>query len=350
MNQKICVFLPNWIGDAVMATPTIRILYEYFNNSAVFTALGRPHILELLAGNPWFRHNIPLQVKNAPPEFSQSNIIRQLKLEQFDTALLLPNSIRSALIAWFGKIKKRVGYASLGRRWFLSTAVNIPTYEIPITDYYLNLADTIIGKNAPQNTLNRYRLELHTTPEEEKLGDDVWNNLALQPPEKVLVLNIGAASSIAKQFPHDHAVELARLITDQLGFDVLLNCGPHETRFVKEIVQLANRERVFSLAEQPLNIHTGKICLKRARLTVSTDSGPLHIAAAFGKPTLVLLGPSSETYIANPSLNQFILSRHLPCSPCYAKKKGICPKKHHRCMRELTPQLVFERIRQIINQ
>jgi heptosyltransferase-2 len=347
-NKKICVFLPNWLGDAVMATPAIRSLHEQFNGHAVLTALGRPHILELFDGNPWFDHHIPFQIKNAPLEQSQYNVIRKFRREQFDMALLLTNSFRTALIAWSGNITQRIGYAKCGRGMFLSSAVKIPSSDIPIVDYYLNLVDVVIGKKIPKDPVIRYRLELYTTPEEEKLGDDIWNNLGLQSPEKVLVFNVGSANSVVKNWSLDYAVELSRLVVDQLDFDVLINCGPDETKIAKEIVALSKRKRVFSMADQPLNIHTGKICLKRARLTVSTDSGPLHIASAFGKPTLVLLGPTSETYIANPYINRNVLTQRLPCSPCYAKKK--CPEKHHRCMEELTPKLVFEKIQLVINQ
>jgi heptosyltransferase-2 len=347
-SKKICVFLPNWLGDAVMATPAIRCLYEQFNGNAVLTALGRPHVLELFDGSPWFDNQIPFQIKNAPPEQSQYHIIRRFRREQFDLALLLTNSFRTALIAWSGKITQRIGYAKLGRGLFLSLPVKIPSSDIPLVDYYLNLVDAVTGKNTPNDPTIRYRLELYTTPEEEKLGDDIWNNLGLRSPEKVLVFNVGSASSIVKSWSLDFAVELSRLVVDQLDFDVLINCGPDETQTAREIVTLAKRKHVFSMADQPLNIHAGKICLKRARLTVSTDSGPLHIASAFGKPTLVLLGPTSETYIANPYLDRNILTRHLPCSPCYSKKK--CPEKHHRCMKELTPQLVFEKIQSVVNQ
>jgi heptosyltransferase-2 len=331
-----------------MATPAIRSLYEQFNGNAVLTALGRPHILELFDGNPWFDYHISFQIKNATPEQSQCNVIRKLRREQFDIALLLTNSFRTALIAWCGNAAQRIGYAKCGRGMLLSSPVKIPSSDIPLVDYYLNLVDVVVGEKIPKDSTTRYRLELHTTPEEEKLGDDIWNNLGLRSPEKVLVLNVGSANGVVKNWSLDYAVELSRLVVDQLNFDVLINCGPDETNIAKDIVAFSKRKRVFSMADQPLNIHAGKICLKRARLTVSTDSGPLHIASAFGKPTIVLLGPTSEIYIANPYINRNVLTQRLPCSPCYAKKK--CPKKHHRCMKELTPKLVFEKIQLVVNQ
>jgi heptosyltransferase-2 len=248
-------------------------------------------------------------------------------------------------MAWCGKAKQRIGYAKGGRGLLLTSAVKVPSPDRSIVDYYLNLTDILTEKET-SDSIARHRLELHTTPEEEKLGDAIWNALGLRSPEKVVVLNVGSANSIARSWPMEYAALLSQWVVDKLDFDVLINCGPAEIDMARKIAAGSQRSRVFSMADQPLNIHSGKICLKRARLTVSTDSGPLHIASAFGKPTIVLLGPTSETYIANSSLERIVVSKHLPCAPCYAKKN--CPKGHQRCMRELTPQLVFEKIQEIL--
>ena len=141
------------------------------------------------------------------------------------------------------------------------------------------------------------------------------------------------------------AARFAEMVVRQLGLDVLVNCGPGETAMAREVVARSNSSRVFSLADQPLNIHAGKICLKRAGLTVSTDSGPHHIASAFGNPTIVLLGPTRRNYIENPMVDRIAISRHLSCFPCYTKSS--CPEGHARCMTEITPEIVFEKVLEI---
>lgn len=353
-SRKICLFLSNWIGDVIMSTPSIRRLHEALGDEAELTILGRPHLLDLLAGNPWTSRSIPFDAHGMKKEYRQNEVVRTLRQEQFDGMVLFPNSFRSAMIARLGGARQRIGYGIQWRSLMLTHNVKPPEKEIPLVDYYLDLAEAAIETLAvrddyqPPSTdaASRYRLELRTTPEEEKLGDEIQNNLGLRDPEKVVILNVGSSNSPARSWPIDYAAELSRMIEHRLDMDVLLNCGPGEIGTVREIVEKSRSPRVFSLADQPLSIHTGKICIKRARLTVSTDSGPVHMALGFGNPGIVLRGPTSDTYTANPSADLNVVSRNLSCSPCFAKKQ--CPEKHRRCMLEITPELVFEKVVEVL--
>lgn len=358
-KMNFCLFLPNWVGDVVMATPAFRLLHQHFGRDATFTGIGRPFLLDLLDGVDWFDHYIPLHPKSSDPELGQQRVVRKIRQQKFDVGVLFPNSMRSAMIAWFGGIPYRIGYARHGRRFLLTHPIKAPADNIPLVDYNLGLAEALIQyafektgypgfRTDTYSDVEKRHLELRTSEEEESLGDRIWDNLGLQPPDKVVMLHVGSASSVMKYWSTEHAAVLSRMIVDRLGMDVLINCGPGEIDTAREIVRSSQRDRVFSLADQPLNIHAGKICLKRARATVSTDSGPLHIATAFGKPTLVLLGPTDDTYIANPASDMRILSRHLECSPCYNKVR--CPLKHHRCMMDLTPEFVFDELARILDR
>lgn len=335
-----------------MATPAIRLLYDRLHEEASLTVLGRPYIMDLYDGLPWFENRIVFYQKSLNVEHHQCQVIRQLRRERFDNAILFPNSFRTAWMAWWGGIRGRLGFSKSERSLLLTTSVPKPDREIPLVEYYLVLVETLLRELKPEDppcepTKGRLRMELRTTPEEEKLGDEIWSNLGLRSPDRVLMLNVSSSNSAVKNWPIDHATQFSRLVVDRLDYDVLINCGPGELEMARQIVRDSQRDRVFSLADQPLNIHAGKICLKRARLTVSADSGPLHIASAFGNPTVVLLGPTSETYIFNPEIERVVLSRHLDCAPCHAKTR--CPKKHLRCMLEITPEIVLDSVVEILS-
>lgn len=337
-----------------MATPSIRLLYDHFGADYDFTAFGRSHILDLFDQSPWFQQHLT-------PPASQNHLCfgklfstaRYLRQERFDIVVLLPNSFRSALLAWMSGVGKRVGYSHDFRDFMLTDRLSKPVEETPLVDYYLAVADFLLqreGLSTPkeESDPNRRRLELLTTAEEESLGDRIWEQLGLRRPEQVVLLNIGAANNIVKSWPIGHAIELCRLLVDQLDLDVLINCGPGEIETARKLVEESERPRVFSMADLPTNMHVGKICVKRSALTISTDSGPAHLAAAFGKPTILLLGPTSRTYIANPTIDRVILDAGLPCAPCHANEE--CPEKHHRCMSDLTPELVLENVRRILDR
>ena len=170
-------------------------------------------------------------------------------------------------------------------------------------------------------------------------------DLDLRSDGRVIAVNNSGAYGAAKRWSPQHAGKLARMIAGNLDHDVLVVCGPGEESTAREIVGYAGHARVFSLAGQPVGLATTKTCLRRSRLTVSTDSGPRHVAAAFGRPVVTLLGPTLPVWIENPTVRGEFVRIDLECSGC---AKRVCPQGHHRCMEELTAETVYARVTQIL--
>jgi heptosyltransferase-2 len=123
-------------------------------------------------------------------------------------------------------------------------------------------------------------------------------------------------------------------------------CGPKERDIAREIARRSSSDRVFSMADQPLDLGTAKACIRRGRIMVSTDSGPRHVAAALGKPVVTVFGPTLTVWSENPTQRAINLSLGLDCSGC---RKRICPKGHHRCMRDLTVDQVFAALLKLLD-
>ena len=124
-------------------------------------------------------------------------------------------------------------------------------------------------------------------------------------------------------------------------------CGPKEREIANEVVQSADRSRVFSMADQPLGIGTAKACIARTRLMVSTDSGPRHVAAAFGKPVITMFGPMLPIWSENPTVQAVNLMLPLNCIGC---QNRVCPLGHHRCMRDLSVDMVFAEVAKLAEE
>jgi heptosyltransferase-2 len=116
-------------------------------------------------------------------------------------------------------------------------------------------------------------------------------------------------------------------------------CGPAEREAAREIVRLADHPRVASVAEQPLGLGLSKACVRRAALLITTDSGPRHFAAAFQTPVITLFGPTHIAWTRTYHPHALHLFHPVSCGPC---QRPVCPEGHHRCMRELTPEQVFQ--------
>jgi heptosyltransferase II len=153
------------------------------------------------------------------------------------------------------------------------------------------------------------------------------------------VLNTGGAFGSAKNWPVEHFAALAKRIAADFGLAVLVNCGPSEREESRSIARQANHPRVMSLAnETALPIGLSKAIIRRARMLVSTDSGPRFFGIAFGKPVVTLFGPTDPRMTETHYEREAVVSLKLDCQPCMER---TCPLVHHRCMRELPVDVVY---------
>jgi heptosyltransferase-2 len=341
--DRIALFLPNWIGDVVMATPAVRAVREAFP-SAELAAVCKPYVADVLAGSPWFTRTILADKCGPRPQrfFAVGRALREWKI---DAALLFPNSFRAALLAYFAGAKRIVGFARYARTWMLTDKLHAKTdsrgrfLPSPIIDDYNRLA-VALGTHDPG-----HRMELFTTPRDEAAASAVWEQFALHRYSRVVALNPGAAFGAAKHWGCDHFAQLARMLTAKLSCGVLVVCGPGERAMARQIAEESRSPHVFSLSDSPLSLGLTKAVVKRADLLVTTDSGPRHFAAAFNRPVVSVFGPThiewTQTYFAK----EIYLQKKLPCGPC---QERVCPLRHHRCMRELSPSEVFAAVERLL--
>jgi heptosyltransferase-2 len=340
--MKLAVFLPNWIGDVVMATPALRALRKHVGPRGSIVGVMRPYVADVLAGTHFLDQTIFYAPGSPDKELRTLALIHRLRQHHCDAVVLMTNSFRTGLLSLLGGAKQRIGYARYGRGWLLSRRLQPPQengrlVRHPMVDYYLALAYALgCPKESP-------RLELATTAQDERAADLVWSQLGLRAGEQPVVFNSSGAFGAAKLWPVEYFAALARRLVVELKQPVLVLCGPAERDVAESIVHQAAHSRVVSLARHPLSIGLSKACLRRSRLLVTTDSGPRHFAVAFGIPVVSLFGPTPPIWGDNPTAVETRLSVELDCLGCHRR---VCPLGHHRCMRELTVERVFEAVRE----
>ncbi len=333
--KKIAVFLPSWVGDAVMATPAVRALREHFRDAELIGVL-KPYVAGALEGSPWFDRLLLLD-RHLSGERSWFDVVRRLRPEAVDLAVIFPNSFRHALVAWLAGCHRRIGFDRYLRGPLLTDRLSplrdrcgVPIPSPAVDDY--NRLVGALGCPVPSR-----RLELFTTTRDEAAAHAVWHNSGLSDCAEVICLNPGAAFGAAKHWPAEHFSALARMLADQRGSGVLVLCGPSERDLARQIALRANRPRVTSLADQPLSLGLTKACVRRCDLLITTDSGPRHFAAAFDRPVVTLFGPTHIAWTETYHPRAVHLQRQVPCGPC---QRRVCPLDH-RCMKELLPADVF---------
>lgn len=335
--MNLGVFLPNWVGDAVMATPALRALRRRFSDDRI-VAIGRPHILQLLEGLNTFGAEIPFDPRGASRDHRGWGFYRILRRERLDSVVLLTNSWRTAAWAWASGARDRTGFAKDGRSWLLTRRLDLPRERgrlVPFSalDAYSRLASVMGCPPEPP------KMRLTVSPADEEQADRFWSRAGLPSNGGVVALNTGGAFGSAKAWPSEYFAQLAKRLVQERGQWVLVLCGPAEREAAREITREADLPQVVSLADERLSIGLSKACLRRSGLLITTDSGPRHIAAAFGVPTVTLFGPTHTAWSENHFAEDTHLQLALECSPC---QKRTCPLKHHKCMRDLKVDHVFD--------
>ncbi len=338
--MNLAVFLPNWIGDAVMATPALRALRERYREGKILGVV-KPYVAGLLDGGDWFDELI--LADKGPRGQGVLAVARQLRRRAIDLAVLMPNTLRSALMAWLGRCRRRIGYARYGRSPLLTDVLQPIRDEhgrlrpSPIIDAY-NLLAVCAGCPPPTR-----KMELFTTAADEAAASWVWEHARLVHYPEIVCLNPGAAFGSAKHWPAEYFAALARDLATQRGSGVLVLCGPGERDLARQIVTEACHSAVSTIADAqaaggpPLSLGLTKACVRRADLLVTTDSGPRHFAAAFDRPVVTLFGPTHIAWTETYFPRALHLQRQVECGPC---QRRVCPLDH-RCMKRLSPAEVF---------
>ena len=338
--MRIAVFCPNWIGDAVMATPALRALRRSYQGDHI-TGIMKPTVADTLENGPWFDEVLLFDPRSRRPDCGMRSLLKRLRSNRYDLAILLPNSFRSAALAWLAGIPRRVGYARGWRNVLLADQLPPPRdangrrQPTPAVTYYLEITRHLRCR------IDSIRTELYTTAADEHAADLVWSQFGLPWDKSVVCLNTGGAFGPAKNWPTEHFATLARHLAVEAGVPALVLCGPAERAAAREIVARADHPDVACLADahQPLGIGLTKACIRRSALLVTTDSGPRHFAAPFNIPVISLFGPTHIAWTLTFHPRALHLYRPVPCGPC---QKRVCPLGHHRCMRELDPGDVYD--------
>ena len=333
--MNILVILPRWVGDLVMTTPMLRALRGHFGRDARITGVMKSHFAEILAGTDWLDDVVAYDRRGRDPSVRFPAVVHELRRRRFDTALVVPNSLSTATLAWSAGARRRVGYAGHWRRLLLTDVLHPPrrggrTVVLSPTRSAMALAERI---GVPAGSL---RPQLATSAADETLADETLDRLFPgHGGGPLAVFNDNGAFGPAKSWGAEKLAGLARHLLDHRpDARVVIHCGPGDRDEARAVVTIASHRAVQSLADEPhLPFGLAKALIRRAAVVVSSDSGPRHFAAAFDTPTVAILGPMDPRlgWSDHPRGREMRLD--LPCSPC---GKRVCPLVHHDCMRLLS--------------
>ena len=215
-----------------------------------------------------------------------------------DAILLLPNSFRAALMSRLSGTKTRIGYKRDGRAWLLTKTYPVPKSEspLPTLDYYAQLAELVLGVDK----IDR-QMELGITDDQQREADELLKDI----DRPFVVLNPGA-NKPAKRWPTERFAAVADELASKHDVAVIVTGSPPEKDIMQAVVDAA-KSPVTDLTKRGVTLGSLKAVIKKAKLLITNDTGPRHIAAALGTPLVSLFGPTDYRWTAINCDNERIL-------------------------------------------
>lgn len=338
-QENILVIGPSWVGDMVMAQSLFISLKTSYKNSRL-SVMAPDWTRPLLDRMPEVDSSISFPFKQGELNFMARRALgKSLKDQNFTSAIVLPNSFKSALIPFYAAIPRRIGWRGEWRNMLLTDCRKLDRERFPMmVQRFAALADPV--SDEPPHPIAKP--SLHTDPVQVTA---TLEEFGLQTGGRILAICPGAEFGAAKQWPAEHyAATCNSLIAN--GWKVWIFGSSNDTAVAQAIsakIEPEYRASCVSLA--------GKTDLAQAidlmsvtDATISNDSGLMHIAAALDKPVVALYGSTSSDFTPPLAERVKLLATDIACRPCF---KRDCPYGHLRCLTELRPDRAIMAINEL---
>jgi len=323
---KILIILPNWLGDAIMATPAIELLCKEFPH-AKLTFVGSHASIEALKYHPQCEKAIVDETKKASNRYIATYKLAK-ELGEFHLAISFRSQLHASLLLRFTDTVICIAKRSWHSLFLLSHTPKISSKQHLCIQY---------AKLAMSNTDNFD-------------GEFGALKLYIEPKsfhKPTLGINAGATYGSAKRWYPERFAEVAKEFSDR--FDILIFGGPNEVEMANEIESHLKSWHVQNYTNLAGKTDIQELCanIGGCSLMITNDSGPMHVAAAYQVPTVAIFGPTKYKETSQWKNEKSKIVRHeMVCSPCMKRE---CPLGHHDCMKSITALEVIKAVNLVLN-
>ncbi len=338
--KRILVMRYRFIGDTILTVPFLRNLRRCYPNAQIDVLVG-PQSGEVLDGCPYVDNFIVFDTtrfhKYDRTEQKARNYwsyLGELRKNSYDLVFVLKRSLSSAFLAFATGAKYRVGYATEGRGFLL-------THKVPFNKNIHEVQSTLDVLRAANVAVVDDHLEAWLSAQERAAINIKVPQLA-QASAKVLVH--AAAAHPDKIYPTESWAEVVRMLKQDLNLTPFFTGARDDRQLYDSIAQMAGLEKECVNLAGELSLRESMAVYERMNLAVCVDSGPAHLAAAVGTPTLSLFGPTDpERWRPYGDKHRALFDSSLPCRPCHYRK--TCDDRP--CLTKMSPLDVVKNCREL---
>jgi len=340
--RKILIVRLDRIGDVVLSTPAIKAVREAYPDSHI-AFMVRPYCRDVVEGNPYLNEVIIYDKEGKEkPLAGNLNFIRMLREKKFDLAIILHPTVRTHLVAALAGIPERAGY---DRKWGFLLTKRLPhtkqfglKHEI---DYTLDILRHL-GIEAKDRTLY-----MPVDRQSERKAEEIFAESGIKEKERVIAVN-PSASCPSKRWPPERFAEVADRLAERYGARTVIISDSKDKAFSGRAasamshgcLDLSGRTTVADVAS----------VLRRAKLFISNDSGPVHIACAVGTPVVAIFGRSDKGLSPKRwgpvGKRDIVLHKDVGCEKCLAHNCKI----GFRCLEAVTVEDVLSAAERILDE
>jgi lipopolysaccharide heptosyltransferase II len=350
--RRILIVRVDLIGDLVMSLPAIRVLKRAYPEaeidllavpSSAKVVASEADITQIIAYDPniWRRPKALLSWRNWRELFA---LWRRLHARHYDIAINLFGEWASVLTILSGA-PRRLGFSHENYPGFLTDSVTGRHWDSNDTQHEVDYGLTLASAAGATVTLEDRIPHLAVNPDAVQQVEHLLQDEGVQTNRPLVACHVSSNNGYAKRWPVPYWATLIDRLIREDGIQVVLTGAPDDMPLITEVIR--------RMHERPINI-AGKTNLtqlaalyKRANLLITGDSGPMHIAAAVGTPLLAIHGPTNPALSGPVSPTATVLRSAIWCSPCYnAKGPADCRFHTTQCMKDITPNQVYEVIRE----
>ncbi len=337
--MRILIVGPSWVGDMVMAQ-TLFACLKWRHPYCEIDVLAPDWSRQILERMPEVHTALSFPLGHGVLDIAARRRIGKSLVGQYDQAILLPNSLKSALVPFFAGIAKRTGWKGEMRYGLLNDIRTLDKERFPLMiERFMALAyeaDADIPKPYPQP-----RLQI-----DEACRAAALSKFALSLDRPVLALCPGAEFGEAKRWPAEYYAMVAE-IKIRAGWQVWMFGSKNDhlgCEAIRERLIPGLREESMNLAGET-SLAEAIDLLSAAAAVVSNDSGLMHVAAALNRPLVAVYGSTSPQFTPPLTDQVDIVRLGLECSPCFER---TCRFGHYNCLRELKPHSVIEALERLV--